>query len=252
MAIAIIFGLIRLIETDRAVRMSERIAAAGVVSVCTVAMFLSGTRTAWLAVGLALIFVLPIARTKALVRLAAASVVVVVAVSSLPQLVPMMDLRVSTAISSGGAGRVSIWADGIAIIERHPLAGVGFGGFPNAFAAQELGYEFDSLVPFTFGGIGRNPHSIYIRVLAETGLIGLILWLLFVGKLIAQSARRGIPSYLNLVMVVLMIVGVFQDVLLSKVFWLPLAYFAGLGASAHERPRVSEDEGNIWPGAKIS
>ena len=54
------------------------------------------------------------------------------------------------------------------IIRNHPLAGVGTGGFPKAYAekARERGsYE------------GRNPHNEYLLVMAQNGVIGLLLLL---------------------------------------------------------------------------
>jgi O-antigen ligase len=54
------------------------------------------------------------------------------------------------------------------IIRDHPLAGVGTGGFPKAYAAKarERGsYE------------GRNPHNEYLLVMAQNGMIGLLLLL---------------------------------------------------------------------------
>ncbi|UNC93591.1 O-antigen ligase family protein [Candidatus Contubernalis alkaliaceticus] len=61
-------------------------------------------------------------------------------------------------------GRTEIWSAGFKLIQDNFLFGVGL----NNFAYW----------------VGREPHSIYISILAEQGVIGLIIFLLFMGIII--------------------------------------------------------------------
>ena len=81
------------------------------------------------------------------------------------------------------------------IFKEHPLFGVGYGEFgfyasdnyPNAaWKSGEIRAWASNVVP----GPWPPAHSLYARLLAETGVCGVIPWLLFWGILIIQLYRR--------------------------------------------------------------
>ncbi|KZE38902.1 hypothetical protein AV656_08355 [Bhargavaea cecembensis] len=76
--------------------------------------------------------------------------------------------RVSARIGSGLNGRESAWSYILQIAQEHPVIGTGF-GMSNAVLRE--------------ADIGIGPHSFYLKLLAETGFVGLHLFFLFLGML---------------------------------------------------------------------
>ena len=84
-------------------------------------------------------------------------------------------------------GRIDAWVDGLYLFLGHPLTGVGAGAFADARVK-----EF---------GVYLQPHSLYVQILAELGILGAILYFLFVGNIIAINKNvmkslkmRGPPN----------------------------------------------------------
>lgn len=91
-------------------------------------------------------------------------------------------------------GRSSEMLTGLNMFIKNPLLGVGAGNYPNNYQeyTEELGLELRSGE--------RDPHSLYVQILAETGIVGGITFLGFSILLLANlsRARRSvsyIPSY---------------------------------------------------------
>ncbi len=83
----------------------------------------------------------------------------------------------------GGAGgtsieddpRVRIWNRGMEGFWKHPIMGVGCAGFYTVAADEK--------------GVARAPHSTFISVLVELGVVGLALYLLFLALLFRAAWR---------------------------------------------------------------
>ena len=90
--------------------------------------------------------------------------------------------------------RYEIWRVAVEIIREHPIYGVGLGAYKNNHAQYALRSEFN---PTARGG--RDTHSLYLNVLAETGYPGLLLYLgmLVAVLLAAERARRRCKNVLN-------------------------------------------------------
>jgi O-antigen ligase len=69
--------------------------------------------------------------------------------------------------------RYEIWKVARAIIADHPIAGVGLGAYPAAHYRYSRRPQFD---PTAFGM--RDTHSTYLNLAAETGFVGLGIYLL--------------------------------------------------------------------------
>lgn len=72
---------------------------------------------------------------------------------------------------SSAEQRFTIWRVAARVIRDHPVAGVGFGAYPQVnsiYAGQSR--------ELRFAGGKRDTHSMYLNVLAETGVIGLLLF----------------------------------------------------------------------------
>ena len=93
-----------------------------------------------------------------------------------------------------GLGRVSlstIYADGrikelwpfaIEVVKQHPITGAGLGMFNTAF--REIG-----LVPKMHEIGVPHPHNLYLQLLCDTGVIGLILYCSFAGSIVWKGWR---------------------------------------------------------------
>jgi hypothetical protein len=84
----------------------------------------------------------------------------------------------ATRLGSVNGQRYDLWRVGLEEWREHPLRGVG-----------ESNYQFDYYVERKTDRNLTEPHSLPIRALAETGIVGLGLLLTFVGALIAALAR---------------------------------------------------------------
>lgn len=101
--------------------------------------------------------------------------------------------RYATLVSDEDAndistGRVEIWENGMRMFSEHPILGIGSGAFIAANSSGNYGPPID-----------LNPHSIYVQLLAEVGLIGFVVWFTFLFsymKLLFKHStpRRGPPG----------------------------------------------------------
>lgn len=89
--------------------------------------------------------------------------------------------------------RYEIWKVARKIAREHLLVGVGVGAYPQAHLRYAMDSEFK---PTALGA--RDTHSTYLNVLAESGVVGLVLFLaLFVSVfLYAERVRRRVRAAL--------------------------------------------------------
>lgn len=156
--------------------------------------------------------------------------------------------RVTNPSAEGGSGRTDLWRVGWRMVEDHPVRGVGAGNFP----VRSVDYllrpgrtEHDAFIVDT----PKEPHNIYLAVLAELGIVGFLLFATIIVTALAaaigaarQFARRGRPV-LDLLSRTLFIglVGYlaalfFSSQLFEKQFWLLLATGPALLAIAQRTP----------------
>jgi O-antigen ligase len=92
--------------------------------------------------------------------------------------------------SNGGTGRADIWKVGWRMVDANPVIGVGAGNF----ASSSVHYL---LVPGTIARsdfIVDNPkvaHNTYLEVLAELGVVGLVLFLAIVAAALAAMLKAA-------------------------------------------------------------
>jgi O-antigen ligase len=218
---------------------SRRLLGAAITILATAGVIVSGTRGAWVACTVVILFVvLPQLsarrRVVALVTMAA----VALAVYQVPGVAELVADRTGNAVSSGGAGRTDIWTVGLAIFEKSPIVGVGYANFPVAFTTQMIldtgvGWEW---LAFT----GRGPHNIVVGTAAELGVVGLVLLIGFLGPLLVRRGWGPDAATVQASLIGLMTAALFLDMLsVSKNVWLVIALAAGLSYLARvERGRL--------------
>jgi O-antigen ligase len=83
--------------------------------------------------------------------------------------------------------RYEIWRVAFKIIRDHPITGIGVGAYKPTHEEYAVDAEFN---PTAQGP--RDTHSLYFNVLAETGIPGLLLYLIMIGVVLvaAERARR--------------------------------------------------------------
>ncbi|OFV84068.1 MAG: hypothetical protein A2W26_14260, partial [Acidobacteria bacterium RBG_16_64_8] len=164
-------------------RGQERLLYAGLLALFLVAFYFTLARGAWLAFALALL-VLGIARYRILLLLAPAALLIVLL------LVPGITERLAPALENPEettvAGRFSRWEGALTVFRENPILGAGLG-------VGDL--EAGALASGTPGAA----HTDYLRVLADTGVLGLgaYLWLLGAAAVEALRAHRSLrtPRY---------------------------------------------------------
>jgi hypothetical protein len=233
---ALLFLYVELIERRHVV-----LAGAGML-VLVAAILLSGTRSAWISIGVAAaVLTLPRLGRRSLVPLALA-VLGALALVTVDELGGFVLDRLSTALSSGGAGRIDIWSVGVNIFAAHPVAGVGYGNFPVAFTPEVIratdvpGLDINVLFP------GAGPHSIIIGTLAELGIVGIVLLLPFLGLALFGRAEHRSWAVAQAIVLALLVQSLFLDLMNRKHFWLMLAIAFGLiwRATLDRRARAEE------------
>jgi O-antigen ligase len=143
--------------------------------------------------------------------------------------------RPDVAARDSSAGlRIEFYRNTLDIIADHPVAGVGTGGLPAAYAARVQGTDMLAT---------RNPHNEYLHIAAQLGLLGLAAMVLM---LVVQwrSARR-LPSPLEIGLarglVLAMAVGcLFNSMLLDHAEGLFYAWLGGLLYAGLPRPQPEE------------
>jgi len=150
-------------------------------------------------------------------------------------------------------GRTSEMLTGLAMFTSHPILGVGTANYPMNYQryAQLIGIEFRAEA--------RDPHSLYVQLLAETGILGAVTFLgmvffLIVGlnkacKAIEQSHRH--PDWLpwvnaiRLAIISYLLTSVFLHNAYIRYFWILVAMALAAIQITHQLLNTSEKTTSI-------
>jgi O-antigen ligase len=81
-------------------------------------------------------------------------------------------------------GRVKIWKVAVKAIEEHPISGIGIGNF------QPFNNEYIIQHPeFNTGENILHTHNVYLKMFAELGVVGLIVFLIFSVVIIVKAVK---------------------------------------------------------------
>jgi O-antigen ligase len=148
---------------------------------------------------------------------------------------------------SGTSGRTALWTVAQRMIEAHPVDGVGIGNFPLRsvdFLVRPGALNNDSYVVEE----PLEAHNIYLQLLAETGIVGFLLFAGVVAAVLsccwraarARSPGRGhdlmVLAEVTLVAnVAVLVANFFAPGLFDKQMWLLFALGPALWSLARER-----------------
>jgi O-antigen ligase len=202
-------------------------------ALCAVAVVLSGTRSAWVAIlaTLALV-ILPRLGWRRFLSLSVAVGLVGLALFQLPAVNQFLTFRITSATEDGGAGRAAIWTVGWHLAQQNLIFGHGLGTFTVLFG-QGVAAESDlESIDTYYITDGRGAHNIYLELVSEVGLIGLGIFLAWMWVLLQVSLRQSVHPDLILILkaclLAYLIQGVFLGILERKYLWLTIALLQGL------------------------
>lgn len=141
---------------------------------------------------------------------------------------PVAGMQGST-VEGVGSGRLVLWRHALQLSAEHPLLGVGAGAFPTAVEKVRVRYQRaggDRTKP------ARRSHSVYLDLLAETGPLSVLLFVLPLAIALGSGWRERDRVVLALVAFIL--VSAATDSLLhQRSLWLAVA----VACLASERAR---------------
>jgi putative inorganic carbon (hco3(-)) transporter len=165
---------------------------------------------------------------------------------------PAARARITTISSSSSSGRNDIWTVAWRMVQAHPFNGVGVGNFTKSSVDYLLQ---PGAIPSSryIVDIPEVAHNIYLQILAELGVIGLLLFLCVVAGLLWcgvqaawEFARNGDATMEVLSRAVVISIGgmLVTDLFISdqfnKVLWIELALCPCLLRIARRRESVPQ------------
>lgn len=143
--------------------------------------------------------------------------------------------------------RLDYWREGVKMIERHPILGVGYFNFAPVYASHAGNKLWH-------GTVAQLPHNIFIQVGTDTGLTGLAIFLALIGCNLKRTGdiRRACkdnpeaPGYAPAVARGLMlttwgfvIAGQFNTVSYYPFLWINLALTVSLASIVRKSEKVA-------------
>jgi O-antigen ligase len=168
-------------------RPRRRLMYAGAAAVTTTATLVTYSRGAMLTLAVMAVMLALVLKVRAR-HLALAGVAGVLALMILPSAITkrlgtiealLPDKNTGAAYDSSIAQRELLTLSGIRMFEAHPFLGVGAGHYAWYFPkfSEEVG---SSWIDYVEPGVDRYPHSFYVEIACETGLLGLTPFVLAV------------------------------------------------------------------------
>lgn len=201
-----------LINRDKVVK----ILLGGALALIVFGIIATGSRGGLL--GASMVFLVNIFSRKK--KMSVSMVLLLIATGIAPFLPAFFMQRMETAISTGGAGRMTIWYVGFHALKEFWLMGAGLNNFPKAYDM----FIYYAPVGATWG---RASHNIFLEVAVELGIVGMILfvWTLWKFYLLIKSrlaATRAGNVMLKSALIAMLLSSFFENILWTKSFWLLL------------------------------
>lgn len=178
------------------------------VAISAALVLLAGTRAAWIMYALVLAALLwqRLGARRGSLALGAGLLAMlvggVIGYFSYPPFAQRIE-RSAAALSGDRAGidhalafRLPIWETAGRVIAAHPLNGTGTRGFRAVYV--DYAEPGDRWIGFSGEGQGAaHPHQLLLEILTDTGVLGLLCWLLALGYAWRSAATRGPPDALR-------------------------------------------------------
>jgi O-antigen ligase len=206
---------------------------------------LSQSRNVWVGFGLGLAMLIVLPRFR-MIAGAAAGLAVLLFVAALVLDLGALRTRLATLGALSQEGRIGVWLAALGMFRDHPIVGIG----PHLFGEFYLPYLDRASLPAGYRPeLARIPwgHNIYLEMLAERGLLGLIgLLALVLAALrrlaqVLSGADREIRTYAVVVAASIaqfLALGIFDLTFLKD--WVSLMFFMLTGLAAR-LPHLAEE-----------
>jgi O-antigen ligase len=146
-------------------------------------------------------------------------------------LIPQFQSRIvgGWQIDRSSQERFASWNNGLVIFQKNPVFGVGFNNLKTSIEKNNLLRSFQSSKVHSVAGV----DSSLIFVLATTGVIGLIVYLIWWGYLIMMLGKDRAEKFLSRTLIILILGLVVNSQFVNSLFYpeIMLVYFSILGAS---------------------
>lgn len=227
-----------------------RFAFVSIGVICVIASILTVSRGGVIALTAALLFSPLLARKKLQTAGIVATALVLIA-GFILVLAPSGTVERLTD-RDGGSGRTDIWKVATRIIEDRPISGVGVGNFPNASVSYVITPgAVDSKTLISQPSVA---HNMYLEIWAESGIIGLLLFLGVLGSCLGfaviatkrfaaagDPAMSAVAAGIALALVALFTAYTFLSEQTGNKLWVLLALCPALLSIANESLRKSQD-----------
>lgn len=137
-----------------------------------------------------------------------------------------------TAIAERGGNRLPRLLAAYDIFLSHPSVGVGLGAYESFTERLDLSVYYDNVEYLSVEG--APPINIYIEILATSGIIGFLGFLLFLGTVIRNACFSGVKErkmFLIAFSSMLLMLN-FESSYLRPYLWMVIGCLCGLGATA--------------------
>lgn len=171
---------------------------------------------------------------------------------SLTDLIPSESGQINLRGDRAIQGRASENLTGLLMIQENPLLGVGLSNFPSRYQ------EYTKQVGLAPSSSARSPHNLYLEVTAETGILGLsvfvlMIWLAIRSIMIARKTflENGQTDYANLVtgfavgFTGYLTAAVFVHAAFPRYFYLLIGIAYSLPFVAGQRQTTSYETANV-------
>ncbi len=109
--------------------------------------------------------------------------------------------------------RLAIWSGTLDMIKERPALGYGYGWKKIDFAAKDMGFleKWKDARPETYGYFGKgnygssNPHNLFLQILFEVGVIGLLAFLSFWVSVAMKAIRARPRGFLRLAVLAVLV-----------------------------------------------
>jgi exopolysaccharide production protein ExoQ len=196
-----------------------RLCLISLASIQSIAIILSGTRSAWMGLVAAMLFLfLANFNWKKAVAVILCAAFIWIGINTIPQLEQNIMNRSEQAVDTGGAGRTTIWEHGLGVFEEHPIIGTGSGNYRK------------------YNPEGFGPHNIYLGAAIQTGIIGLVLMLAALWVTFRAPSENKWGLLLKALLIAYFVQSFFLETTIFKYFWFAIGL--ALGGGLHKSPAL--------------
>jgi O-antigen ligase len=144
--------------------------------------------------------------------------------------------RIGETMETGGAGRTTIWLNGLNALKNYWLIGAGLNNFAEAYR------EFAYFTPLS-SGIGRAAHNIYLEIFVELGITGFVLMIWGIGKHYKAIRPRFVRPDSEQVMLKAALLGMLASSFFLDTFWYKSFWVLWMMIVMHAKASRTKIEG---------